>query len=59
MINLTPIAKPIQERLKEKMRVLGRTKTKAGKISFSAKNKKQIADIINAKLNPTKPFIEK
>ena len=30
-------------------------KTKANKISFSAKNKKQIADIINAKLNPTKP----
>ena len=29
MINLTPIAKPIQERLFEKMRVLGRGKKKS------------------------------
>ena len=30
MINLTPIAKPIQERMFEKMRVLGREKVPAG-----------------------------
>ena len=37
MINLTPIAKPIQERLFEKMRVLGRDEKYIGKPSSTDK----------------------
>ena len=33
MINLTPIAKPIQERMFEKMKVLGREKKYIGKVT--------------------------